>query len=146
MNRAIIIFTGSNKVLPAILLILPTLLLYSLTGAGQKVVDDEMKSLFRQGNPPTANFSKPLREADNEIKFITGAAFLFYKTFISSQDRPSCVFTPSCSEYAVEALNQKGLIAGWLYTFDRLSRCHGFVNRSHYVFSSANNRFYDPLP
>ena len=146
MSGITIIFTGLNRKWFTVIAFLVTMLPGPMKISGQKVVDDDLKTLFNKGVIQESNYSRPLKEANNEIKFITGAAFLVYKTFISSQDRPSCVFTPSCSEYAVEALNKKGLFAGWLYTFDRLSRCHGFVNRSHYVFSTANNRFYDPLP
>ncbi|PID91963.1 MAG: membrane protein insertion efficiency factor YidD [Bacteroidetes bacterium] len=71
--------------------------------------------------------------------------FLFYKTFISSQDTPSCVFTPSCSEYALRSIQQKGLVLGWLSAFDRLSRCHGLVGHQHYPFDEEKMRFYDPV-
>jgi hypothetical protein len=57
----------------------------------------------------------------NGIKFVFSAFFIFYKEFISSQDRPSCNFTPSCSEYALISIKKKGVILGVLSTFDRLS-------------------------
>jgi hypothetical protein len=34
--------------------------------------------------------------------------FLFYKSFVSSQDAQSCSFTPSCSVYALEAVKNQG--------------------------------------
>jgi putative component of membrane protein insertase Oxa1/YidC/SpoIIIJ protein YidD len=71
--------------------------------------------------------------------------FLVYKTFISSQDKPSCVFTPSCSEYALESIRTKGLVLGWLNAFDRLSRCHGLVHHKHYEFDIEKMRYSDPL-
>lgn len=36
-----------------------------------------------------------------------------------------CVFTPSCSEYAVLAIAKFGVVKGVLLTGRRLARCHG---------------------
>lgn len=52
----------------------------------------------------------------------------FYKRFISSQDGPSCIFTPSCSVYAYNVLKNKGLVMGWLSASDRLLRCYGHTD------------------
>lgn len=35
-----------------------------------------------------------------------------------------CRFYPSCSQYAIEALNQRGLLSGSVLAVKRLSRCH----------------------
>lgn len=50
--------------------------------------------------------------------------FSFYKNYVSSQDFNSCVYHPSCSAYAVEAIQKKGFIHGTIMTFDRLTRCN----------------------
>jgi len=47
-----------------------------------------------------------------------------YKFLISSQDSQSCVFEPSCSQYAIESVGEYGIFAGTLNTFDRLTRCN----------------------
>jgi putative membrane protein insertion efficiency factor len=36
----------------------------------------------------------------------------------------ACRFVPSCSEYAAQAFEEKGLMKGTLLTVRRLSRCH----------------------
>lgn len=64
------------------------------------------------------------RENKNELSVLFSGLFLFYKNFISSQDLESCVFTPSCSEYALITIKQQGLIKGVPNIFDRLSRCN----------------------
>lgn len=112
---------------------------------GQPVIDDELRTLFNKKEHVHPDYSRPLKTADNEVELSLASAFLVYKTFVSSQDQPSCIFTPSCSEYAIEAFRNKGLFLGWVYTFDRLSRCHGFVNPANYSFNSNANRFYDPV-
>jgi uncharacterized protein len=37
---------------------------------------------------------------------------------------PSCRFLPSCSEYAMEALQQHGALQGSYLSFKRICRCH----------------------
>ncbi len=49
----------------------------------------------------------------------------FYKRFISPQLPPACRFEPSCSTYAVEAIEIHGLFGAWL-AVKRLARCHPF--------------------
>jgi hypothetical protein len=50
----------------------------------------------------------------NEYNLLLSGAFYFYKSFISSQDASHCSFTPSCSEYAVLAIQKQGIFAGLL--------------------------------
>ncbi|TSD99256.1 membrane protein insertion efficiency factor YidD [Skermania sp. ID1734] len=46
-----------------------------------------------------------------------------YRTFISPLRLPTCRFTPTCSEYAVTALTQYGLLRGGALTVVRLAKC-----------------------
>ena len=48
----------------------------------------------------------------------------FYQFVISPWLPPACRFTPTCSEYAVEAVERYGLIGGFTRTIARLLRCH----------------------
>ncbi|GGB53649.1 membrane protein insertion efficiency factor YidD [Blastomonas aquatica] len=44
---------------------------------------------------------------------------------------PACRYDPSCSEYAIQALNRHGAIkGGWLAT-KRLLRCHPWGGHGH---------------
>ncbi|MFT5884639.1 MAG: putative membrane protein insertion efficiency factor [Arcticibacterium sp.] len=70
---------------------------------------------------------------ENEIQTAFSGLFLFYKTFISSQDLTVCTFTPSCSEYGVLAIKGHGMIKGGLMTIDRLTRCNG-LSPTNYEF------------
>ncbi len=49
-----------------------------------------------------------------------------YKYAISPLLPPSCRFTPTCSEYATEAITRYGFWKGLLLGLKRLSRCHPF--------------------
>lgn len=124
------------------------ILAFSLTGKTQ-VSDiygiNEMKNLFDAHQHQAPRYSNKSSKPKNELEFIMASGFNVYKAFFSSQDNPSCVFHPSCSEYSVQALQQKGLLLGTLYTFDRLSRCHRLVKSGQYVFDPSKQRFYDPV-
>jgi len=39
---------------------------------------------------------------------------------------PACRFTPTCSEYAIEAFEKKGLFTAAWMTVVRISKCHPF--------------------
>ena len=47
-----------------------------------------------------------------------------YQRWISPQLAPSCRYTPTCSDYAAEAITRHGALGGALLTVGRLLRCH----------------------
>lgn len=59
----------------------------------------------------------------------------FYKYAISPHLPPTCRFTPSCSQYAMEALHKYGPVKGLYLTIKRLLRCHPWGGSG-----------YDPVP
>ena len=50
----------------------------------------------------------------------------FYRRHISPLTPPTCRFVPTCSQYALEALEKYGAAKGTWLTVKRLSRCHPF--------------------
>ena len=63
------------------------------------------------------------------------AVVKFYQLCISPFPPPSCRFTPTCSQYAVEALRKYGPVMGGWRTLKRLARCHPWGGSG-----------YDPVP
>ncbi|MEJ2365030.1 MAG: membrane protein insertion efficiency factor YidD [Deltaproteobacteria bacterium] len=60
------------------------------------------------------------------IKGFLLAAIRAYQLMISPWTRPSCRFTPTCSEFALQAITTFGVIRGLVLTARRLLRCHPF--------------------
>jgi putative membrane protein insertion efficiency factor len=51
-----------------------------------------------------------------------------YKWAISPMFAPACRFVPTCSEYAMEAVDRYGALRGVAMTLQRLLRCHPFAH------------------
>jgi hypothetical protein len=60
------------------------------------------------------------------MKVIAVYMLRFYKYAISPILPPACRFTPTCSEYAAEAIEKYGFLKGFWLGLKRLSRCHPF--------------------
>ena len=59
----------------------------------------------------------------------------FYRNCISPLTPPSCRFTPTCSQYAIEALKKHGPLKGLYLSLRRILRCH-----------PGGGSGYDPVP
>jgi putative component of membrane protein insertase Oxa1/YidC/SpoIIIJ protein YidD len=111
-------------------------LLLSITTFAQ--TPDEIKSMRIQHSSSSESiYIDSSRINNSEYDFVAGLLFRFYKSHISSQDIGSCVFQPSCSEYALLAIKKQGLIIGSINFFDRLTRCN--KNTSEYYPIKAEN-------
>ncbi|MCU1592727.1 MAG: rane protein insertion efficiency factor [Frankiales bacterium] len=55
----------------------------------------------------------------------------FYSRWISPAMAPHCRFAPTCSHYAVEALQVHGAVRGTWLTARRVSRCHPWNAGGH---------------
>lgn len=60
------------------------------------------------------------------MKYILTAIIKFYKKLISPLFPNSCRFYPTCSTYALEAINEHGAIRGSILSVKRISKCHPF--------------------
>jgi len=49
-----------------------------------------------------------------------------YRKYISPMKQPSCIYVPTCSQYALEALEKYGFIKGSFLSIKRILRCHPF--------------------
>ncbi len=70
------------------------------------------------------------------MKRILIALVRFYRKYISPcKGGSSCRFIPTCSQYALEALEKYGALKGSILAIRRILRCHPF-----------NKGGYDPVP
>ncbi len=70
------------------------------------------------------------------LKKVFIASIRFYQKYISPYLwRPPCIYTPSCSQYAVEAIEKYGALKGGLLAAWRILRCNPFAKGG-----------YDPVP
>lgn len=57
------------------------------------------------------------------MKYVAISLLKFYKATISKVKGKRCIFSPSCSVYAMEAYKEFGFFAGSWLTLKRLLRC-----------------------
>jgi len=72
------------------------------------------------------------------VKWLRDFAILLvrgYRRFVSPWLPPACRFYPTCSEYAMQALESHGLLRGTALAIWRLARCHPFSKGG-----------FDPIP
>ena len=50
----------------------------------------------------------------------------FYRKFISPGKAPCCKFRPTCSQYALDAINKYGAFKGGIMACYRILRCNPF--------------------
>ncbi len=61
------------------------------------------------------------------MKHAVLAALRFYKRAVSPLLPPACRYTPTCSEYAVEAVARHGVLRGSGMAAKRVLSCHPFA-------------------
>lgn len=61
-----------------------------------------------------------------------------YRRFISPARPPSCRFIPTCSAYALEAVEKYGAAKGGWLALKRIMKCHPFHRQKSIS--------YDPVP
>lgn len=84
------------------------------------------------------------RESTPIRLFSTGLIRLYQK-YISTQDRPACNFSPSCSRFGMGSIQKYGFFRGVLLTADRLLRDNGIALHTHYTFDEAIGKYIDPV-
>jgi putative membrane protein insertion efficiency factor len=61
------------------------------------------------------------------MKFLALGLLRVYKRWVSPAFPPSCRYVPTCSEYAMEAVERYGALRGGAMAAWRVLRCHPFV-------------------
>lgn len=77
----------------------------------------------------------PLRLLAGLVRKLLCLPIVFYQRCISPFTPPSCRFTPTCSEYARQAIIKHGPLRGTWLALRRILRCHPWGGSG-----------YDPVP
>lgn len=81
------------------------------------------------------NSKDMLRQITKIMSWLLCLPIIFYQRCISPFTPPSCRFTPTCSEYARQAIKIYGPLKGMYLALKRLLRCHPWGGSG-----------YDPVP
>ncbi|MEG2175042.1 MAG: membrane protein insertion efficiency factor YidD [Oscillospiraceae bacterium] len=71
----------------------------------------------------------------NVLKRFVQSIIRAYQGGISAYTQPHCIYVPTCSAYALEAVERYGVVRGGLLAAWRLLRCNPFAHGG-----------YDPVP
>lgn len=69
------------------------------------------------------------------LRKIAIAPIRFYQRCISPLTPPACRYTPTCSQYTLEAIEKHGVLRGTYLGVRRILRCHPWGGHG-----------YDPVP
>ena len=67
----------------------------------------------------------------NPLKFIFLLLIRAYQLLLSPMLGASCRFTPTCSQYAIEAIRKYGALKGGWLAVKRIARCHPWGGHGH---------------
>ena len=71
------------------------------------------------------------------IRFLGAIPVFLYQLLLKPFLPKSCAFYPTCSEYALIAIRERGIFVGWWLAVKRILRCNPF---------NRNGFGYDPVP
>ncbi|MDO4216978.1 MAG: membrane protein insertion efficiency factor YidD [Bacteroidales bacterium] len=76
-----------------------------------------------------------MKYLSNALQWLMLALIAFYQNCISPLTPPACRYTPTCSQYAKEAITKYGPFKGGWLALKRILRCNPFGGSG-----------YDPVP
>jgi len=91
----------------------------------------------------TSSLTPPPRSATRVLRALvaSGHAALIYavlvpvriyrRVFSAWKPTPTCRFVPTCSQYAVEAIETRGIVVGSALALGRIARCHPLCKGGH---------------
>ena len=106
--------------------------------AAPRAVDADYQQLEADLLSCCGQASSAERKKGTSMKQLLLAMIRFYRKYISPMRAPCCRFIPTCSQYALEAIEKYGALKGGWLALKRICRCHPFYHGKH--------PYYDPVP
>lgn len=79
-----------------------------------------------------------LRSLHRTLVAIVLLPVVFYRRVLSPMKRaPSCIYLPTCSEYAIDAVKSRGIVVGIALAAARLVRCNPLFHGGYHPVGSA---------
>ncbi|GAB6088877.1 membrane protein insertion efficiency factor YidD [Spirochaeta dissipatitropha] len=78
-----------------------------------------------QSDTPERKHEGPIAVLRHGLRILFTLPIRFYQLAISPWLPASCIYTPSCSSYAMQAILKHGLLKGTAIAFLRIGRCSG---------------------
>jgi len=72
-----------------------------------------------------------LRVITVPLQYVGIGLIRFYQYSISPLLGPACRYTPSCSEYSIQALKKHGIFKGGYLAIKRIASCHPWGGHGH---------------
>ena len=89
-------------------------------------------------------------KSEGTFGFVSNFLFYCFSTFVSPVDDKECVFNPTCSRYAREAIEKYGFIEAYPLITARLLRCNNTAYSKGYYSAAKRSddiwKAYDPVP
>ena len=101
------------------------------TLSSKRCREERIKTIPPSWTMSWRNYGRGLRvKSDPKLKQLPRRLALvlirFYRFWISPMMGPHCRFEPTCSQYAVTAIESHGAVLGFWLTLKRLAKCHPF--------------------
>lgn len=83
----------------------------------------------------------------NPVSLTLSSLLFVYQRHISNTLSDRCIYHPSCSNFAAQAINEQGFVLGVILTTDRISRCNKIAawDLPAHRFDERRERFTDEL-
>jgi putative membrane protein insertion efficiency factor len=95
----------------------------------------EAQLAIKKNTHKATNTLRAIKYIIKALEYLLLLPIYFYRNCISPLTPPSCRFTPTCSQYAVEAIKKHGPFRGLYLAIRRILRCHPWGGHG-----------YDPVP
>ena len=89
--------------------------------------------------------TRPDHEFFSPVKHLLLESLSFFQDWVSPIDGSRCNFSPTCSQYGYEAVDNYGPLLGVIMTADRLMRCSYLTETVPTYNRLPNGKFHDPV-